>query len=52
MKTDHSATTTTLAAMTRVRTGTRISDVVMVLFRYSVVMHRTPRIGASTCMVP
>ena len=52
MKTDHTATTTTLAARTRVRIGTRMSDVVMVLFRYSVVMQRTPRMGARTCMVP
>ena len=45
---DHSAVAITLASRTRLRTGTRTSDVVMVLWRYSPVMHSTPMIGART----
>jgi hypothetical protein len=38
----------TLASSTRLRTGTRTSVVVMVLWRYSLVMQSTPMIGART----
>ena len=42
------ATVMTLASSTRLRTGTRTSDVVMVLWRYSLVTQSTPMIGART----
>ena len=45
---DHSAVAMTLARRSRLRTGTRTSDVVMVFWRYSLVMHSTPMIGART----
>ncbi len=48
MKTAHTAVAMILARSTRLRTGTRTSDVVMVLWRYSPVMQSTPTIGART----
>ena len=47
---DHRATAMTLASRRRVRTGTRTSEVVMVFCRYSLVMQRTPMMGARTSM--
>ena len=47
---DHSAVAMTLDSRTRLRTGTRTSDVVMVFWRYSLVMHSTPTIGARISM--
>ncbi len=42
------ATVMTLASSTRLRTGTSTSDVVIVLWRYSLVTQSTPMTGART----
>ena len=49
-RTAQMATVMTLASSTRLRTGTSTSDVVIVLWRYSLVTQSTPMTGARTSM--